>query len=30
MAGDTGPPVKVLIPGELIVRESTVSPELRA
>jgi LacI family transcriptional regulator len=30
MAGDTGPPVKVLIPGELIVRESTVSPEPRA
>ena len=27
LAGDTGPPVKVLIPGELIVRESSRAPE---
>jgi LacI family transcriptional regulator len=30
VAGDTGPPVKVLIPGELIVRESSRPAEPRA
>jgi LacI family transcriptional regulator len=30
VAGDTGPPVKVLIPGELIIRESSQPAEPRA
>lgn len=30
VSGDSGPPVKVLIPGELIVRESSQQPEPKA